>query len=141
MADTVLGRTIRPPYPGEDEFFWLHPTVAGMAGEDGQVTLNPHSSLSDAEKMGVARNEAIRLHQREHGLDYSFPLTDSQAQSLMGSAYENDPAAARQTVVARIMSGDPSAGKPTFDQRMAAMGTAIHLDHVLKRLERQRVGH
>jgi hypothetical protein len=112
-----------------------------MAGEDGQVTLNPYGDLSAQQRMAVARNEAIRLHQMDNGLGYAFPLTAEQQARFAGSAYANDPTAARQTIVARIMTDDPSAGDTTFDQRMAAMGTAIHLDRVLKRLERQRVGH
>jgi hypothetical protein len=105
-----------------------------MAADDGAITLNPYSSLSADQMQSVARNEAIRLHQRDMGMRYTFPLTAQQESFFRGSAYESDPHAARQTVVARILSGDDSAGDTTDDQRAAAAMTQAHIDMLLKRL-------
>lgn len=134
MPDAVYGYPVRPPYPGEDDFFRRNPHVGGMAAEDGKITLNPHSRLSAAERQAVARNEAIRLHQRDLGMRYTFPLTEQQRRSFAGSAYATDEDAARQTVVARALAGDPSAGDLTDDQRAAAAMTQAHIDMLLKRL-------
>jgi hypothetical protein len=135
MAETVLGYPVRPPYPGERAFFAKNPRVAGMAAEDGAITLNPGSGLSAAAMESVARNEAVRLHQRDQRMRYSFPLTQQQESGFRGSAYESDPQAARQTVVARILSGDPSAGDITEEQRAAAAMTQAHIDMLLRRLK------
>lgn len=134
MPDTVYGYRIRPPYPGEDEYFRRNPTVGGMAAEDGQITLNPHSPLSEEERAAVAKNEAIRLHQRDLGMRYTFPLTRQQESFFADTPYGRNSDAARQTVVARALSGDPSAGVLTEDQRAAAAMTQAHIDMILRRL-------
>lgn len=134
MPDAVYGYPVRPPYHGEDDFFRRNPHVGGMAADDGQITLNPYSRLSAAEKQAVARNEAIRLHQRDLGMRYTFPLTKAQRRSFAGSAYETNDDAARQTLIARALAGDPSAGELTDAQRAAAAMTQAHIDMLLKRL-------
>lgn len=105
-----------------------------MAGEDGRVTLNPYSALSPEQKAAVAKNEAIRLHQRDMGIRYTFPVTDQQRKTFAGTAYANDEPAMRETVVARFLSGDPSAGALTDDQRHAAGLTQAYIDMLLRRL-------
>lgn len=134
MPDAVYGYTVRSPYPGEDAFFKRNPSVGGMAAEDGQITLNPYSPLSPEERQAVARNEAIRLHQRDLGVRYTFPLTRHQRQSMAGTAYSANDDAARETIVARALTGDPSAGDLTDDQRAAAAMTQAHIDMILRRL-------
>jgi hypothetical protein len=134
MPDAVYGYPVRSPYPGEDAFFKRNPSVGGMAAEDGQITLNPHSPLSPEERQAVARNEAIRLHQRDLGMRYTFPLTQQQRQSLAGTAYAASDDAARETIVARALTGDPSAGDLTDDQRAASAMTQAHIDMILRRL-------
>jgi hypothetical protein len=134
MADAVYGYPVRSPYPGERSYFQANPGVAGMAADDGAITLNPYASLSAEQMRSVARNEAIRLHQRDMGMRYTFPLTPHQEAFFRGSAYERDPQAARQTVVARMLAGDDSAGEATDDQRAAAAMTQAHIDMLLKRL-------
>jgi hypothetical protein len=134
MADSVYGYDLRPPHPGEDAFFRRNLNVGGMAAEDGRITLNPHSSLTGPERQAVARNEAVRLHQRDLGIRYTFPLTDAQKASFAGGPYASGGQAAQQTVVARALSGDPSAGELTDDQRAAAAMTQAHIDMILRRL-------
>lgn len=134
MPDKVLGYDVRSPFPGEDAFFSANRHVGGMAGEDGKITLNPYSTLSPAEKAAVAKNEAIRLHQREMGMRYTFPVTEQQRKSFSGSAYETNEPAMRETIVARALTGDPSAGELTEDQRHAAGLTQAYIDMLLRRL-------
>jgi len=103
-------------FPGEDDFFRKNPHVAGMAAEDNTVILNPYSTLSDVEKQAVMLNEASRVHMRK-GLipPPQYELTPEQEKAF--STYGNgDINAIRQTLAARILSGDPSAGNATPEQ-------------------------
>jgi hypothetical protein len=118
-SDKMFGKKIRSKlFPGEDEFFRSRPEVAGMAAEDGFVILNPYSSLSKKELSAVAQNEALRLKMREDDFDPQFDLTEDQLKFFKGTEYEKNPKAIRQTVLARIYSGDPSA-MATPEQRKA----------------------
>lgn len=124
---SVYGYAVRPPFPGEEAMFRRRPEVAGMAGEDGWITVNPHSPPG-VNRQAVVKNEAIRLFQRDNGLSYNFPLTESQRNFLAKTEYGADPSAARETIVARILTGDPSAGDVTPDQRAAAAMTQAFID-------------
>ena len=107
----------RSPYQSELDYFKANPRVGGMAAEDGLIIINPYSALSDAEKNAVRLNEAARLYMRMNGAP-GFALTDEQRQKLIGTGYENmDPGTQAATIAARIMSGDPSGGAPTPEQR------------------------
>lgn len=115
-AYAPYGYQYRPPYPSESTFFKVNPQVGGMAAQDNRVVMNPHSPLSATEKQAVAANEAIRLFMRNIGYSPNFAVTPEQQRRFLGSAYQSDPAALRQTLIARMLSGDPSAGQPTFEQ-------------------------
>ncbi len=110
-----LEKLLRQPTDSENDYFKKNPHVGGMATSDSRVILNPFSPLSPEEKYAVAVNESARLHMRKSGSP-KFELTPQQAESLKGTAYESNPIAARETIAARILSGDPSAGAPTKDQ-------------------------
>jgi hypothetical protein len=115
----MFGKKIRSKlFHGEDKFFKERPEVAGMAAEDGSVILNPYSSLSKKELSAVAQNEALRLKMRDDDFDPNFDLTKDQLKFFKGTEYEKNPKAMRQTILARIYSGDPSA-MATEDQRAA----------------------
>jgi len=105
-------------FPGEDRYFKENPTVTGMAAEDNSVIINPYSSLSDAERSAVARNEAARVYMRRNNLTPSFGITPEQAQQFKGTSYESGGAAMLRTLAARIFSGDPSAGEITPEQQV-----------------------
>lgn len=110
VADKMFGYEIREKlFPGEDEYFKTHENVAGMAAEDGQIILNPYSKLSKQELGLVALNEALRLKMRDDDFDPQFQITSDQVSLFKGTAYEKNPKAMRQTILARIYSGDPSA--------------------------------
>ena len=116
----VIGYPVRSKlYPGEDSYFKANPRVAGMAADDGAVVLNPYSTLSQQEKDAVALNEAYRLHMREMGYEPRGKLSDDQAKFFKGTEYEKNPVAAYQSILARILSGDPSANA-TDEQAMEA---------------------
>ena len=102
-------------FSGEDEYFRKNPHVTGMAADDDQIILNPYSKLTDKEKESVMLNEAARVHMRRRLLPPpQFVLTPEQEEQLKGYSTNQDDV--RQTLAARILSGDPSAGTPTPEQ-------------------------
>ena len=101
-------------YPGEEQYFKANPHVAGMAADDDKIIMNPFSTLKDSEKQAVMMNEAARVHMRRNYDAPRFDLTEDQL-SRLGN-YSKDMNDVRQTIAARILSGDPSAGQPTADQ-------------------------
>ena len=113
-------------YPGEDEFFKKNPKVGGMATEDNKVIINPYSSLSDNEKNAVRTNETARLWMRnsEESERPNMRLRRSQKKSFNaikdGNAYSQNPQDIKETIIARVISGDASAGKTTRKQRKYA---------------------
>jgi hypothetical protein len=111
----VYGIGIRPDlYAGEEKFFQENPHVAGMAAEDDRIIMNPYSKLTDPEKQAVMLNEAARVHMRRNYDAPTFDLTDEQMSNL--GKYSKDINDIRQTIAARILSGDPSAGQATPQQ-------------------------
>jgi hypothetical protein len=100
---------VRSPYESELKYFREHPEVAGMAAEDDRVILNPYSGLTPEEYDAVRQNETYRVLMRRHEIGPEFDLTEAQQQAFQDTPYANDPVALRQSIVARILSGDPSA--------------------------------
>ena len=89
-----------------------------MATEDGKIIINPYSGLSDAEKRAVAQNEGLRLWMREHDFAPDFAVTPAQREAFKNTEYgkpENETFL-KQTIVARILTGDKSAGAYTKEQ-------------------------
>ena len=117
FAKGVYGIGLRPDlYPGEDDYFRKNPHVAGMAAEDDRIIMNPYSKLNDVEKQAVMLNEAARVHMRQGTMQPPrFALTPEQESAF--AKYSNDPTDRASTVAARILSGDPSALKPTPEQQ------------------------
>jgi hypothetical protein len=123
---------IREPYKSELEFFKKRPEVAGMATEDNKIILNPFSTLSKPELDAVSRNEALRLFMRQNAVSPSFDLTKSQMEAFRGSEYEKDPSAAKQTILARILTGDPSAKDATLDQTLEAQNIMAKINKMAR---------
>ena len=112
-----FGHRVRPTlFAGEDQYFRANPNVAGMAAEDGQIILNPYSP-DGVNKDAVVKNEAFRLELRKRGISPNFEVTPEQAQAFAGTEYANDPQALKETIAARIYSGDQSAGATTPEQQ------------------------
>lgn len=119
QSDAIQRRMRQNLYPTEDSYFKQNPQVAGMAAEDNKVILNPYSQLSAQQKDAVALNEYSRIYMRENKIDPAFDLTPEQQKSFQtinqGKPYGSD-LDIKHTILARIISGDPSVGKPTPDQ-------------------------
>tara|TARA_R110000868_G_scaffold340880_1_gene601750 strand:+ start:26302 stop:26757 length:456 start_codon:yes stop_codon:yes gene_type:complete len=120
--DNYYGYQVRKPYESESNYFRINPHVAGMATEDNQITFNPFApSLSDvSNRDAVGRNEAARLWMREKGVAPNFPITPTQQSFFSNTEYAKDPVALRQSVLGRILSGDPSAQDSTDQQKQMA---------------------
>ena len=101
-------------FPGEVEYFKKNPHVSGMAAEDGSVILNPNSKLSDKERKSVIQNESSRIFMKNKEHKPSFKITDQQRESFKNYGTEQD---IKETIAARILSGDPSAGISTEEQQ------------------------
>lgn len=109
------GIGMRDPYDSERDYFQKNPHVAGMAAEDDKIVMNPFSKLSDRERQAVIMNEAARVHMRKGLMPAPrFALTPEQESAFAN--YSQNPQDRAATIAARILSGDPSALKPTPDQ-------------------------
>lgn len=106
---------VRQPFPSELEYFTKNPQVSGMATEDNAITLNP-SVTNPSQRQSVIQNEGIRLLINSLPQKPSFEVTPEQRAFFKGSPYENDEQKMRETIAARIFSGDPSAKTPTKEQ-------------------------
>ena len=114
---------LRRPFESELTWFRNNPCISGYAAEDDQVVLNPYSSLTEEQRACVLRNEAIRILMRRLGVQPRFDVDPHQRKLFKGTAYENDLSSLCATLVARIASGDPSAGQPS--ERQIGYATAI----------------
>ena len=114
------GYGVRQPYQGEMDYFKANPTVTGMAAEDNRVILNPFSNLDPKQKQSVLLNEAARLWMRQNNIVPEFNLTEQQKKAFANTPYGDDELALKQSIVARILSGDPSALDVTPEQRSLA---------------------
>ena len=110
-------------YPGEDEYFKANPHVGGMAADDDKIITNPYSKLKENEMNLLMMNEAARVHMRNKLIEPpNFEITQEQLNRPLGGGklmkdYSPDMNDIRQTIAARILSGDPSAGDVTPDQQ------------------------
>ena len=119
----VYGIGVRPDLdPGEDEYFKKNPHVAGMAADDDKIIVNPYSKLSSKEKDLLMMNEAARVHMRRNFDAPKFDVTEDQlnyplTDKIKMRDYSANMDDIRQTIAARILSGDPSAGVTTPSQQ------------------------
>lgn len=128
----------KPQYPIEkpdaenDAWFKEHPETTGMAWGGGLnesdpksprvVILNPYSNLNDQQKEGVVLNEQIRHFMDEKKPKLNFEPTPEQTKFFEGSEYgkPENKERLKETLVARILTGDESAGNITPEQEKAA---------------------
>jgi hypothetical protein len=112
------GIQIRKPYQSELDYFLKNKNVGGMATQDNKVILNPYAKLKPEEFQSVAANESARLvMKQDESMRPDFALTPEQIGFLDSTSYKQANQLDRNaTIAARIMSGDPSAGKPTQEQ-------------------------
>ena len=117
MAD-YYGSSVRDATDSERKFFLSNPQVGGYAAPDNSIVLNPFSSLLPKEQESVAQNEGLRIALRKYPeLQPKFELTPEQQKQF--SSYSKDPQDVKNTVFARIVTGDPSA-KATKEQTVYA---------------------
>jgi len=107
----------RQPFPSEMQFFQQRPEVAGYAADDRSVVLNPNFGGSQE---SVLANERFRhLFQDNPGmLPSEMTALPHQVPSQQ---YAENPQALAATIIARLLSGDPSAAPYTWQQSEAAM--------------------
>lgn len=86
-----------------------------MAAEDGSIILNPYSPLDKESLNAVAKNEALRLKMHRDEFIPDIEITPEQRRFFKGTEYATNSQAMKQTILARIYSGDPSA-KATKEQ-------------------------
>lgn len=112
------GIQIRKPYQSELDYFLKNKNVGGMATQDNKVILNPYAKLKPEEFQSVAANESARLvMKQDESMRPDFALTPEQIGFLDSTTYKQANQLDRNaTIAARILSGDPSAGKPTQEQ-------------------------
>lgn len=120
MIKSYFGYFPRKATQEEERWFRVNQNISGYASDDGCIVTNPFTVLSEKELEGVCINEAIRLFMREHEINPKIELTQLQSDSFKGTAYEGMSDAARQTIIARIISGDPSALDCTAHQKKVA---------------------
>lgn len=120
----AYGYEIREPYEDEHQYFKENPRVAGMATDDGRIIVNKHSGLKPIEQDALIKNEASRLLMREKGYKFDFDVTPEQMAPFqaMGDEYSKPENYhhLQSTILARIISGDPSAGNVTPQQQQWA---------------------
>ena len=107
-------RLLRSPNESELQFFRSKPEVSGYASPDGRIVLNPMSKLSEQEKQSVMMNEFYRLKMRNPLIGRPPPATPGQLARFQNYGGNSDIS---ETMIARMLSGDPTAGEPSFAQR------------------------
>jgi len=117
---SYLGYSLREPSKEEILWFIENPNITGYASEDGCIVINPCTTLKKDEIEWVCINEALRLFMRDQKIKPRIRLTKRQLNFFKGTAYEGNLIETKQTIIARIISGDPSAQNITPAQRIAA---------------------
>ena len=102
----------RPPFAGEQKFF-DRSGVPAYAADDGSVVFDKYNPYLDV-------NESARQMMRS-GTPYlgRVPMIDEQAGQFDGP-YGDNTEHGQHSMIARVMSGDPSAMQPTDAQKLAA---------------------
>ena len=85
-----------------------------MATEDDRVIFNPYSDVHPKNSDAIYQNEASRIHIRKSTNRPKYKLTDAQRKTFKDYGEEQD---IRETIAARIISGDESAGDFTPEQK------------------------
>jgi hypothetical protein len=133
MATATMDKVKYPedkPDAGTLDYFKKNPTVAGMAiggglnGYDGdrRVVVNPYSGLNPEQRKGLIENERLRHFMDETKPELGFSPTSKQIKLFEGTEYgkPENVNKLKETIVARILTGDASAGDVTPEQKKVA---------------------
>lgn len=120
MKRSYFGYTIRIANEAEISWFESNLNISGYASDDGKIVINPFTTLCKDELDAVCINEAIRLFMREHKIVPRIRPTKRQLSFFRGTAYEGNNGELKKTIIARIVSGDPSAQDFTPHQKRVA---------------------
>lgn len=120
------------PKGGDLEYFKANPHVTGMALGAGlnesptdaprTIAINPYSTISDNAKNAVRVNEVLRHFMDENDVSLDFEPTLEQLNEFQGTEYGKPENRKRlkETLVARILSGDESVKRISPAQEKAA---------------------
>jgi hypothetical protein len=129
VTKSIFGYPIVEPDEGLLKWFKENPETTGMQWGVGKnesptdtprsIVLNPFSKLNEDQKMAVARNEAIRHFIDEKNIIPKFNLTPEQEKAFAGTQYGKvaDKTPLKQSILARILTGDESVGTITPMQK------------------------
>jgi hypothetical protein len=129
IKKSVLGYPIVEPDEELLQWFKQNPETTGMQWGVGKnespkdtprsIVLNPFSKLNEDQKMEVAKNEAIRHFIDEKNIIPKFNLTPEQEKAFAGTQYGKiaDKTPLKQSILARILTGDESVGTITPMQK------------------------
>jgi len=118
----------RPPTADEQEFFDSMGVPAYAADNNTKLTAEDDAVVFSNNKYNpyLDVNESARIMMRQmddEGVYPRFgsnvPMTQEQASQFGADGYVDD-IEGRRTMIARVMSGDPSAMQPTDAQKLAA---------------------
>lgn len=114
---------IRQPTESELQFFRRNPNVPAYAAPDNKIVYNPFVSLSAEDREALYQNESarifMRLNDQARPNRESFKLTQQQQQTQYppGPIPQDPQQSLRETIAARALSNDPSAGAVTPEQQ------------------------
>lgn len=129
ITQSILGYPIVDPDEELLKWFKENPQTTGMQWGAGKnespidtprsIVLNPFSNLSKEQQMAVAKNEAIRHFIDEKQIIPKFNLTPEQEKAFAGTQYGKikDKTPLKQSILARILTGDESVGTITPMQK------------------------
>lgn len=121
-----------PPDAETLQYFKENPGTTGMAYGAGLnasdpksprvVTLNPYSGLTPNQQQYLIDNEKLRHFMDEKNYNPSFKPTPEQVSFFKGAEYgkPEHEKYLKQTLIARIITGDESAGNFTNEQAQEA---------------------
>lgn len=132
FRDSGMTYRERAPTPKERAWFAKNRNVWAYASPDMAVVFNPHVSMSKRVRRSLYVNECVRLFLRQQGITPRIVVTAGQLRRFRGTVYERNIPALKQTLVARLVAKDPSAGRTTQWQR----GYAECLSQVLVAMRR-----
>ena len=111
----------RQPSQDELSFFYQRPEVAGYAADDRAVVVSPFNDVGrdQMKRKSLLLNERLRQYMKDNQVNFDFDIEPDQLYSA-GPEYQENPTMLRETIVSRILSGDPSLEPYSLQQKEAA---------------------